>query len=241
MRNKSLVLLLALAAVFAAGAQSPAAAAASFADFPIDPHATTISSASATVPGYVGESSDSMSTIDRWYRSEASRRVPAFRAPATAITDRHRVHLQHTARHGGYRARRRQSRYPRTANIANVMHKHILPLLVVAALSGGCAKATSNNTGQASVVATDAPAAVASTAVSNPLTVYPALPKPGSEHISSRWQQTTNVEYYDTKDDGPTVAAWYTAHLPADLQTRHGCARQNKLPASSRHQTRVKW
>jgi hypothetical protein len=70
MRNKSLVLLLALAAVFAAGAQSPAAAAASFADFPIYPHATTISAGSATAPGYVGESSDSMSMVDRWYRSK---------------------------------------------------------------------------------------------------------------------------------------------------------------------------
>jgi hypothetical protein len=70
MRNRSLALTLALAAVFAAGAQSPAAAAASFADFPVYPHATTISAGSASAPGYVAESRDSMSTIDGWYRSK---------------------------------------------------------------------------------------------------------------------------------------------------------------------------
>jgi hypothetical protein len=98
------------------------------------------------------------------------------------------------------------------------MQKHILlPLLVVAALLGGCSKATSSNTAQTTAVATDAPAAVASTAVSNPLTVYPGATKNLGQSTSLHdGGKTTNVEYYDTKDDGPTVAAWYTAHLPAD-------------------------
>jgi hypothetical protein len=103
------------------------------------------------------------------------------------------------------------------------MHKHILPLLVVAALLGGCAKATSTNTGQASTVATDATAAVARPAVSNPLTVYPGATKNLGQSTSLHdGSKTTNVEYYDTKDDGPTVAAWYTAHLPADWERDMG-------------------
>jgi hypothetical protein len=70
MRNKLLALPLALVGVFAGGAHSPAAAAAGFADFPIYPHGSTIFAGSANAPGYVVESSDSVSTIDGWYRSK---------------------------------------------------------------------------------------------------------------------------------------------------------------------------
>jgi hypothetical protein len=88
MRNTSLALPLALAAAFAAGAQSPAAGAASFAAFPVYPHVTTISAGNASVPGYVVESRDSMSTIDRWYRSKlpaACRRSVLTSGAQTAI------------------------------------------------------------------------------------------------------------------------------------------------------------
>jgi hypothetical protein len=86
MRYTSLALPLALAAVFAAGA--PAAAAASFAGFPVYPHVTTISAGNASVPGYVVESHDSMSTIDRWYRSKlpaACRRSVLTSGAQTAV------------------------------------------------------------------------------------------------------------------------------------------------------------
>ena len=105
-----------------------------------------------------------------------------------------------------------------------MIDKHILlPLLIVAALLGGCSKGTSTSTAQASAVATDAPAAVASTAVSNPLAVYPGATKNLGQSTSLHdGSKTTNVDYYDTKDDGPTVAAWYTAHLPADWSRNMG-------------------
>lgn len=103
------------------------------------------------------------------------------------------------------------------------MHKRILPFLVVAALLGGCSKAASTNTAQASAIASSEPAAVANTAASNPLPVYPSATKnPGQSASIHDGGKTTNVEYYDTKDDGPTVAAWYTAHLPADWERDMG-------------------
>jgi catechol 2,3-dioxygenase-like lactoylglutathione lyase family enzyme len=94
-------------------------------------------------------------------------------------------------------------------------------LLIVAALLGGCSKATSTNTDQASAVATDQPAAAASTAATLP--VYPgATRNSGLSTVIHDAGKTTNVDYYDTKDDGPTVAAWYAAHLPADWERDMG-------------------
>jgi uncharacterized protein YceK len=103
-------------------------------------------------------------------------------------------------------------------------------LLIVAALLSGCSNATSTNTAQASAVATDQPAAVASTAASNggsgpsnPLPLYPGATKNAGQSAQLRdGGKTTNADYYDTKDDGPTVAAWYAAHLPADWDRNMG-------------------
>ena len=93
-------------------------------------------------------------------------------------------------------------------------------MLIVAAVLGGCSEATSTNTAHASAIATNEPAAVASTAaygVTKPLLVYPGATKnPGQSTSIHGGGKTTNVDYYDTKDDGPTVAAWYAAQLPAD-------------------------
>lgn len=103
-------------------------------------------------------------------------------------------------------------------------HTTAAKLLIVAALLGGCSNATSTNTAQASANATNEPAAVASTAAgdagsgaSKALAVYPgATRNAGQSGLIHDGGKTTNVDYYDTKDDGPTVAAWYSAHLPAD-------------------------
>jgi hypothetical protein len=69
MKPMSFALLFALAAVIGATTQSPAATT-SLAGFPMYPHASIISPGSASVPGFVLQSHDSVATIDRWYRSK---------------------------------------------------------------------------------------------------------------------------------------------------------------------------
>jgi hypothetical protein len=92
MRTRRLPLL-ALCAVVAAGAPS-SAAAAGMAGFPAYPHASPVSPYGASLPGYVLQSHDSVTTIDRWYRSKlpaTCARVALASGPHTDIEYRCRA------------------------------------------------------------------------------------------------------------------------------------------------------
>jgi hypothetical protein len=115
--------------------------------------------------------------------------------------------------------------------------KHALALLVIAALLGGCSKTSSTSTDQATAAAADEPSAAAAansaSAAASPIAsstqaaagagtasvvpVYPGSTRNAGQSGSySDNGALTKVDYYNTKDDGPTVANWFSTHLPSD-------------------------
>jgi hypothetical protein len=135
--------------------------------------------------------------------------------------------------------------------------KQILALLVAVALLGGCSKTSSTSTEQATAAAADQPAAVTDTSDASAapaasaggsstagtprvLPVYPGATRSAGKSSSySDGGQLTKVDYYDTKDDGPTVAAWYKDHLPSDWDRNMGNPAR-RSPGHSRRPTRIK-
>jgi len=75
--------------------------------------------------------------------------------------------------------------------------------------------ATDAASGGASPIASAAASAGAGT--SSVLPVYPGATRNAGQSSSYRDSGALmTVDYYETKDDGPTVAGWYSAHLPSD-------------------------
>jgi len=117
------------------------------------------------------------------------------------------------------------------------MDKHILlPLLIVAALLGGCSKGTSTSTAQASAVATDAPAAVASTAASNPLT-----PRRHSAHspCSSNGNALRNGARHCTQKYSAAIGSGFARHA-LHTGTRETCRSGSAQMRQSSGKTREK-
>jgi hypothetical protein len=55
------------------------------------------------------------------------------------------------------------------------------------------------------------------------IAVYPGATRDAGQSTSIRdGGDVTKVDYYNTKDDGPAVAAWYKAHVPPGWDSNMG-------------------
>ena len=86
------------------------------------------------------------------------------------------------------------------------------------AAAAGASAAAAQASGEAQLVASAAPAAAASGSVAAiVLPVYPGANREADKSLSmSSNGSEVKVDMYLTKDDSPTVVAWYKAHLPSN-------------------------